>query len=65
MRTLKRKDTSGLTYKTERDSDLKSEIVVDGVGGWGGNCGCRGGGQGVGIARKSGMNMYTLLYLNG
>ena len=48
----KSRDTSALTHKTERDSDLENEFMV-----------ARGKGWGEGIVRESGINMYALIYL--
>ena len=52
MWNLKRNYTIVLTYKTNRLTDLEDELTAS-----------KGEGQGEGMVREFGVNMYTLLYL--
>ena len=54
MESLKRNATNELIYKTETDSQTQGMNVWLPVEGWG-----------KGILWEFGMDMYTLLYLNG
>ena len=53
MQNLKRNETNELTYKTEIDSDLENKLVIASRGRRGA------------IVKEIGMDVYTVLYLNG